>query len=189
MTSYPAPSPAGPPPGPAPRQKRSPAGKILIIIGAVILLGALVTGGILAFAGIGGVVKDASGSTVIDSGQGSVELTAGDVRTLYYDSSQGSPICTITGPDGAEPANGGFQSSTITVNGTEWRSLENFEVTASGEHEISCDGGPVMVAPPVSIGGIFAGVGGILLAVLGGGLGVLVLVVGIVLHVALKPKG
>lgn len=72
--------------------------------------------------------------------------------------------------------------SPSAVGSESWESFDGFTATADGTYTITCAGGTeVLAAPPVSVGGILAGVCGIFLGVGGGVLGVLLLVVGLIL--------
>src|SRR5699024_5563188 len=75
---------------------------------------------------------------------------------------------------------------TIGDGETTWVSVDSFTAEQAGDYEVTCDDAPVAVGPPVSIGGIFAGLGGILLAVLGGALGFLLLLLGVILLIVRK---
>lgn len=113
------------------------------------------------------------------SGTAAITLEAGEAVQLYVPTGQMPPACAAAPADRMGP--GPSQTSTVTVDGSEWESFDGFTATTDGQYEITCNGTTeVLVSPPVSIGGILAGVGGILLGVLGGGLGLL-LVAGLIL--------
>ncbi len=157
-------------------------GIVLTIVGALMAV-VCVGGGIaLGVVGIGGSVSKVSDGEVI-SGTGQVTLEADESLQLYRRQGDTPPSCTMQTPDGQPPASGTSQSSSITIQGDTWQSFDSFRTTASGDYVLSCTGGDVLVAPPLSIGGIFAGVGGILLAVFGGLGGLAFLAIGIVLWI------
>lgn len=187
MTAHPYPQPAGAPGEASAPRRRGSAGRILIVTGIVIALLSVLLGAVLAVLGFRDLFGGLAQNEVLPGGQGVITLEAGEQRSLYTQEGTPAPECTVLDPTGSEPAEGGIRSSTVTVDGASWVSFENFRATSAGEYEISCST-TVLVGPPVSIGGIFAGVGGIVAAGTGGGLGVLLIIIGAVLHVALKPK-
>lgn len=163
-----------PPPADAGRGMRK-AGKIVGIVGGIILVLSVVGGIILGVVGIGGTVSEVSDGEVI-SGTGQVSLQTDDERQLYKHQGDPTPSCTIRAPSGGEPGPGPSHSSSITSNSDSWTSFRGFTAEEAGDYTVTCDG-EVLVAPPLSISGILTGVGGILLAVFGG-LGGLALVIG-----------
>lgn len=182
----PSPYGAGPSPygaAPAPAKKPSKAPKILIIIGSVILGLSVIIGVVLAIIGFTGAASSMNELEVLDSGSGTITAEEGESLQIYAEEGAAIPSCEIDGPAvGA----GTSQSSTIGDGGTTWVSVDSFTAEQAGEYEITCDDGPVAVGPPVSIGGIFAGLGGILLAVFGGALGFLLLLLGVILLIVRK---
>ena len=79
-----------------------------------------------------------------------------------------APQCTIDGPSVGE---GTIQTSGFGNEGREWVSFDSFTAEEAGDYTIDCGGTPVMIGPPVSIGGIFGG----------GVLGFLLLMVGVII--------
>lgn len=174
------PAPGGPPPygtAPAPAKKPSKGPKILIILGSVVLALSVIIGVVLAVIGFGGAVSDLDDLEVFDSGSGTVTAEAGDSLQVYAEEGAPVPNCSIDGPAVGE---GTSQNSTAGTDEATWVSVDSFTAEEAGEYEISCDQGPIAVGPPVSIGGIFAGLGGILLAIGGGALGFLLLLIGVI---------
>ncbi|MBM9464024.1 hypothetical protein JL108_11245 [Aeromicrobium sp. YIM 150415] len=157
-------------------------GIVLTIVGALTAVVCVGGGVALGVIGIGGSVSKVGDGEVI-SGAGQITLEADEDLQLYRRQGDATPSCTMQTPDGEPPARGTSQSSSVTVHGDTWRSFDSFRTTTAGDYVLSCTGGDVLVAPPLSIGGIFAGVGGILLAVFGGLGGVALLVVGIILWI------
>lgn len=176
-----APSPQGF--APAPAKKPSKAPKILIILGSVILALSVVIGVVLAIIGFGGTVSGMNELEVFESGSGTVTAEAGESLQIYAEEGAPVPSCTIDGP--AVGAGTG-QSSTMNDGENSWVSVDSFTAEEAGEYEVSCGDTPIAVGPPVSIGGIFAGLGGIALAVFGGALGFLLLVIGVILLIMRK---
>lgn len=183
---------ATPASGPAPEftpvlaKKPSRAPKILMIIGGAILVLSVIIGVIITVLGIvsitGGDFEE------FPSGNGTFTAEQGDVVQLYAEEGTPAPTCTLYTPDGTEPEPGTDQTSSRTTEGTTWDSFDSVTAPATGEYEIDCVGTAVAVGPPVSIGGIFGTVGGILFAVGGGFLGFVLLAVGIVLWLLNRQK-
>lgn len=163
---------------PRPQKKPSKAPKILIILGAIVLVLSVVIGVVVAVIGLGGAFSTADELEVFDSGSGTVTAEAGESLQIYAPVGMGTPVCTVDGPSvGA----GTIQTSTITADGTDWASIDSFTAETAGDYAVECDSGPVAVGPPVSIGSIFAGLGGIFVAIGGGAVGIVLLLIGVVL--------
>lgn len=161
----------------APAKKPSKAPKILFILGGVILVLSVVIGAVIAYVGLSGAVSTVEELEVFESGSGTVTAEAGDSLQVYAEQGAPTPSCTIDGPAVGE---GTSQNSTAGTNEDVWVTVDSFTAEQAGEYEITCDQGPIAVGPPISVGGIFAGLGGIFLAIGGGGLGVLLLLIGVV---------
>lgn len=190
-TSQPAAQPYQHPAGPgspAPK-KKSKGPTILMILGGVILLLSLIVGIIMTVAGVGSAASSINDLEELPGGSGSVTLEEGDIFQLYSPAGATTPTtCSIMTPDGSEPGPGTSQSSTTTKDGVEWVSFASFEAPSSGEHQISCDSTPVAVGPPLSIGGIFGAIGGVLLGIFGGILGFLLLLAGLIWWLVTRKK-
>lgn len=171
--------------GQAPAKKPSKAPKILIILGAVLLALSLIIGVVLAVIGIGGVVGGTQDLEVFDSGSGTITAEEGESLQIFAEEGAPAPSCTVDGPSVGE---GTSQSSTIGIGGRSWVSVDSFTAEQAGDYTVTCGDSPIAVGPPVSIGGIFAGVGGILLAVFGGALGFLLLLIGVILVIVRKKR-
>lgn len=172
---------------PAPR-KKSKAPKILMILGGAILALSVILGVVLAVAGFGNVASGAGKLQVLESGSGTYSAEADESLQLYVDEGTPAPSCTVTAPSGEAAAPGTAQSSELGTGERTWVSFDSFTATEAGDYTIDCGGTPVAVGPPVSIGGIFAGIGGVLMGVFGGMLGFLLLIVGVILHFVSKKK-
>ncbi|ASK65292.1 hypothetical protein CFK39_04975 [Brachybacterium avium] len=168
---------------PAPAKKPSKAPKVLIVLGSVILALSVIIGVVLAVIGFGGTVSGMNELEVFDSGNGTVTAEAGESLQIYAEEGAAVPSCTIDGP-AVGPGTG--QSSTMGDGEHSWVSVDSFTAEEAGDYEVSCTEAPIAVGPPVSIGGIFAGLGGIALAIFGGALGLLLLVIGVVLLIVRK---
>lgn len=192
-TSPPPSSPLAPQPGgwqqagtqPAPAKKPSKAPKILIILGAVVLVLSVIIGIVVAVIGLGGAFSTADELEVFDSGSGTITAEAGESLQIYAPEGMGTPVCMVDGPSVGE---GTIQTSTITADGTNWASIDSFTAESAGDYTVDCDSGPVAVGPPVSIGSIFAGVGGIFLAIGGGAIGFVLLLIGVILVLVRRKR-
>ena len=172
-------APGGYPP-PTPPKDRSGMrlwGKILTAVGIVVLVASLAIGIALAVGGISQVVDQAEQAFVVDP-TGEQNYAAGETFALFTpESSAGDPSCEITGPAALERESG--VTTEFTYDGTQVRSFESFGVKESGTYSFTCS--DRVVVATIDLGGIFSGVGGVLLAVFGGGLGAVLLLIGIVL--------
>lgn len=176
-----------PPAVPPPRKDRAGMrrwGKILTLLGVVILVLSVAVGVILAVAGIGNVVDQADKAFQVDP-TAEQYYDAGDEFQLFSTSASNDvPACEITGP--AALASGTNTTTEFTFNGSGVESFDSFEVVESGTYSFRCDS-PAVVAS-LDASGIFSGVGGVLLAVFGGGLGGLLALAGIVLWIIAGRK-
>lgn len=176
----------GYPPPPPPRKDRAGMrrwGKILTLLGVLILVLSVTVGVVMAIAGIGNVADKAF--EVNPTAEQYYD--AGDEFQLFSSSStNGVPACEITGP--AALASGTNSTTEFTFDGSGVESFDSFEVVESGTYSFQCDS-PAVVAS-IDASGILSGVGGVLLAVVGGGFGGLLALVGIVLWIIAgrKPK-
>jgi hypothetical protein len=187
---YPAGGPQGMPGGSADTSTptgRTPGaglrkwGKILLILGVVLLALSVVLGVILAIVGFSKVADSTSDSTVF-VGEATVSLEGGTSQQLYSHADAGENSCTVTGADGSTPGDGSNQQSTFTSDGATWESFDSFTPATTQEYTITCTmPREVMVAPALSAGGIVGGVVGILVAALGGSLFFFVAIIGLVL--------
>ncbi len=161
-------------------------GKVLTWLGAALMLICVVVGVILAVNGFGKVADQTSQAFAIN-GSVTRHLDADTELTLYAPGtvsgpySDPLPTCAVTGP-GVERVST-MQSGSFTFDNTTVRSFAQYRITAAGDYVIDCGDGYAVGAPPLSLSGVFSGVGGVLLAVFGGGLGLLVTIVGIILWV------
>lgn len=177
------------------------AGTILLILGAVITLACVGAGAALAAVGF----KDAAdnfheiqtASTPIN-GTGVVTLQANDQRNLYAHSmttaSSGSsltpaPACTVTDPAGADVPLSTNTTISVTDNNEQLASFASFTAGQTGTYTIRCSGNQaVRLGKPLPMGQILSGVGGVLLAVLGGGFGFTLLIIGLVLYLVGRSR-
>ncbi|WP_246007638.1 hypothetical protein [Gordonia oryzae] len=89
------------------------------------------------------------------------------------------PSCAVNGP-GAQRRQSNSTYS-FTYRNTSVRSFAQYSITSSGVYTLDCGDSSIVGAPPVSVGGLFSGIGGILLSVFGGGFGLAVAITGLVL--------
>ena len=171
---------------PVPATKPSRAPKILMIIGGAILALSVIIGVVVAV--IGFVTALSSDFEEFPGGSGTFTAEQGEVIQLYAEEGTAAPTCTLYTPDGAQPEPGTNQNSNRSFGDTSWESFDSFTAPSSGEYEIDCAGTAVAVGPPVSIGGVFGAVGGILFAIGGGFLGFVLLAIGIVLWLLNRNK-
>lgn len=182
--SYNAPDPAQQPWQPAPAsgpKKTGRAPTILMIVGGVILVLSVIAGIVLAAIGIGSTVGGVNDIEVFDSGSGTIAAEEGEVVQLYAEEGTQTPVCQVAAPSADALGAGTSQTSTTTIDGTSWASFDSFTANTAGEYAIDCGGTPIAAGPPVSIGGIFGAVGGILLGVAGGFVGFVLLAIGVIL--------
>ena len=187
--------PAGRPPG----KRMRGVGRGLFWTGLALLLVSVAVGVIVAYMGFSRLAESAGDRQPVD---GSVQVTLQqNERRLYYvpaeaHQSTGSdgetdttytPLaqsnCTVEGPDAKEIQVHGTQQ--FTQNGRPHIADGGMIAHEAGTYTVTCSPTPadaeVVVAPPIAVGQIVGGVGGILIAVFGGlGFG-LVAVLGLIL--------
>ncbi|MDS1115795.1 hypothetical protein RD149_18770 [Gordonia westfalica] len=173
-----------PPPPPKDRKGMRLWGKILTVVGIVILVASVAIGVVLAVSGIGQVVDQAEQAFVVDP-RAEHRYDAGDTFALFRpDNTAATPSCEITGPAALE--RGSDVTAEFPYDGTQVQSFESFEVVEAGTYSFVCSDRVVVAS--IDIGGIFSGVGGVLLAVFGGGFGGVLMLIGIVLWVIAGRK-
>lgn len=158
-------------------------GKWLTWLGLAIAIICVVVGTIMAVAGFS-KLADVVNESFRVSGPTQYTATAGETLVLYYDGPDGTattPSCQIVGP--AQPTPGSVVDGEFTYNSETISPFLAWRFTESGSYTITCDQTGVVAGPQLPIGGILSGAGGVLLAVFGGGLGFLMLIIGIILWV------
>ncbi len=145
----------------------------------MILVASVAVGVVLAVSGISQVVDQADQAFVVDP-RAEHRYDAGDTFALFRppDNTAATPSCEITGPAALE------RGTDVTAefppyDGTQVRSFDSYEVVEAGTYSFLCS--DRVVVATIDLGGIFSGVGGVLLAVFGGGFGAVLLLIGIVL--------
>jgi hypothetical protein len=169
----------------APGRAPSRAPRILIVIGSVILALSVIIGIVLAVVGLGDAAGSADDLEQFPSGAGTVVAEDGDSLQIYVPEGFPPPTCDVVGPAVGE---GTSQSSSVGAGGTTWASVHSFTAEAAGEYSIDCGDLPIAVGPPVSILGVFAGIGGILLGLGGGFLGFVLLALGVILLLVRRSR-
>lgn len=168
--------PQTPPGRPAPRRGTGFLRAAAIIIGIAVLVGGLSVG-------FGAFRLNDRGLTPIPESGLEYEMSDGEAVSIYSlyrdEATEAEHECTVTDAAGNEVAHrfaGSHQRNDYIAYGA-WKP------TTGGTVTIECPtGGSYMAGPPLSFGGIFALVGGLLFLVFVGGLGGVLLIVGIVLR-------
>lgn len=173
----------------APAATRSKAPVVLIVVGVVILLLSVIIGVVMAFMGLGDAMSTIDEMDVLEGGSGTITAESGEVLQLYVEAGAMAPACHVVGPSPDSVGEGTFQTSSVSTGQAAWESFDSFTAEDAGEYTIDCAGTTVGVAPPVSIGSIFSGVIGILLAIGGGMLGFLLLAIGVLLLILRRRRG
>ncbi|PWH06633.1 hypothetical protein DEO23_06710 [Brachybacterium endophyticum] len=174
----PATNPGAKPPGTGMKK----AGLILLILGIIgFVIGVVVL--VVSIIGVVGVAKKVADESTTFTGTTTLQLEAGKDMQAYKVQGESTPSCIIVGADGTEPETGTISASSSTpADGQQWESFGSFTAKTTQEYSITCDGDQeVMVAPPLSVGGILGGVGGIVASVFVGVVGFLLVVTGVVL--------
>lgn len=173
----------GQPPQPAKPRK---APKILMITGGVMMVIGIALA-ILLGSGIASSIPDDSEITRIGSG------ATVDVRehTLLYRPDGAAVNCRINGPAGVEPdLNYTGPGMSFTHGG---RLYEAFGQLGGddgpwGQYRVTCDNSDVIAAPPLDAGALGGGVLGIIGGVFLGGIGLILLIVGLIMHFVGRNK-
>lgn len=136
-----------------------------------------------------------SNSAELLDGSATVALTQGAERTLYVTGGLIAPgelvptpvdqiSCTITGPSGEVPFDRlADQGKRVGIDTTLARLqvVGTFRAQDTGEHELSCEGRGVVVAPEIGAASAIARLGGLVLGSLGTFLGLTMVLIGGVL--------
>lgn len=168
-------------PAPTHSAKARTIGTVLAIVGAGILVIAVVLGGSMALKGFG-AMRAINAQAVDVGGTTTHDFTGGEVMQIYVPENQMPGQCSVVGP--ADPALGPNVSSTVTMKGQEYSSMAGFEITTAGTYTLTCSNDEAVMAPPVSFGGILGMIGGIFITVIGLILGLVMLGFGLRLRMA-----
>lgn len=170
---------------PKPKSKMPLIGKVLTFVGA----------GIVALTIIGGIIMTIAGASSLSAfsdeairvnGTTSQFFEAESEWQVYAPEDSGFTSCTITGP--TPVSKGTNQTSSYSFDGRTYESIDGFSVREAGTYSITCNQPDVIIAPPLSAGGVFSTVGGILIAVFGGLLGVGLTILGIILWIVGRKR-
>jgi hypothetical protein len=192
---HPHPGFSGPPPG----KRMRGIGRVLFWIGLVLVLASVTVGVIVAVMGFSRVAESAGNRIPVDgSAQVSVQQNErrlffvpaeahhstgsdGETDTTYTPLAESN--CTVEGPSAEELQVSGTHQ--FTENGRPNIADGGFIAREAGTYTVTCSPTPadaqVTVAPPIAVGQIVGGVGGVHIAVFGGlGFGLLT-VLGLIL--------
>lgn len=139
---------------------------------------------------IGGIVPSLDQSTRV-SGPTTVTLTGSDTLILYAPTGM-MPTCDILGPTSQVPSiDLGTTHYAFTVGGVTYESIARLGGPGEpgGEYVVECQEEGLILAPPLNVGGIVAGVLVLLGAIGAGVLGGTLLIVGLVLWLAGRRHG
>ncbi|WP_146004298.1 hypothetical protein [Brevibacterium luteolum] len=170
---------------PKPKSKMTLIGKILTFIGAGILALTIIGGIIMTIAGVSSL-SGFSDEAIRVNGTTSQFFEAESEWQVYAPEDSGFTSCTITGP--TPVGKGTNQTSSYSFDGRTYESIDGFSVREAGTYSITYNQPDVIIAPPLSVGGIFSTVGGILIAVFGGLLGVGLTILGIILWIVGRKR-
>ena len=170
---------------PKPKSKMPLIGKVLTFVGAGIVALTIVGGIIMTIAGASSL-SAFSDEAIRVNGTTSQFFEAESEWQVYAPEDSGFTSCTITGP--TPVSKGTNQTSSYSFDGRTYESIDGFSVREAGTYSITCNQPDVIIAPPLSVGGIFSTVGGILIAVFGGLLGVGLTILGIILWIVGRKR-
>lgn len=157
-------------------------GKWLTWSGLLIAVFCVAVGVVLAVRGFSTISDVTDRAVTIQSAPTPYLAESGDVIVLYSrsDTAAPAPSCSFD-PGTVEPRPD--PDTSLTYEGGSIGSFAAYRATADGVYYIDCHGANVVAAPPVSVRGVLSGAGGVMLAVFGGGLGALLLIVGVILWI------
>lgn len=175
------------------RLRRS--GRQLVRLGTVLTVLSLVVALIAGWATRSLLDHLQSNSAELLDGSATVSLTQGSERTLYVTGGLIAPgelvptpvdqiSCTVTGPSGEVPFESlADQGKRVGIDTTLARLqvVGTFQAQDTGEHDLTCDGLGVVVAPEIGAASAIARLGGLVLGSLGTFLGLTMVLIGGVL--------
>ena len=169
--------------GPPPTKNRSGmrrAGKWMTWIGVIILVGCVAAGVVLAVFGFGKVASQTDNVFEINT-TATRSFSAGDSLQLFAgEDASRRPNCRFDGP--APVQSGPDVTSTIHHDGQSIETFRTVTIPVDGSYTITCDE-QTFAAPALTGRQVFAAAAGLLIAILGGGFGFLLTIIGIVLWV------
>ncbi|GAA4746209.1 hypothetical protein [Gordonia alkaliphila] len=155
-------------------------GKWLTWSGLAIAVVSVIVGIVLAVIGLGKVADTVNESFRVNGP--TTHVAEANSSLWLYSASTGIavPSCTAAGPATVQqstmPSDASFDFNTDTVT-----MFGKLHFPEAGTYTIDCDSVGVVAGPEISTSSIVTGAGGVLLAVFGGGLGGLLLVIGVIL--------
>ncbi|MGY5765672.1 hypothetical protein ACXET9_10770 [Brachybacterium sp. DNPG3] len=180
---------AGPPQQPAGLRNNSGSPKILVIIGVVVVVLGLGAGAAIAVVASMSLARQGGAIVEHAEGVGTVVAEEGDLIVLYKESGARSPVCTAVGPeDGSVGPSDSSHYYYYSDDEHSWDSFGSFRAEDAGEYTVDCDGEPFAIGPPVSAIGVIGLAGGVLVALLGGIVGGLFLVIGVILSLVGRKR-
>lgn len=170
----------------APPKPPSKAPKVLIVIGAV-LLAVAVACGIVFATQIGSLIPKPDSFVHVD-GPTSVDITGDEMKVIF--TSDPSVSCDVTSPGAAQPDIWLDQPMQFESEGISFEAIGKIggPGEVSGTYLIECDGPGVIIAPPLSVGGIGMAVLAAVVGGFAGVLGLILLIVGLVLRAGQKKR-
>ncbi|MCG7308346.1 hypothetical protein [Brachybacterium sp. ACRRE] len=170
----------------APGRGMRKAGKILLIVGAIITVLALAAG--IALTAFGAKSYDAADTdSTIFVGATTLDLEAGTTYQVYVHADAEDSTCTATAADGSTSEPGTPDGATFDDSYDDsWKSASAFTVPTDGSYEVACTPAENEVEVGTEPGsdsrsGALTALGGIAVLAIGTPLGVLLLIVGLVL--------
>ncbi|MDL9937941.1 hypothetical protein QSJ18_14400 [Gordonia sp. ABSL1-1] len=181
--SYEPQSPPGhyPPPGPPQRRDRTRlrnAGKWMTWIGVTLLVVCVAVGATLAIIGFSKIAGQVDELFPVDPTARHVVAAGDSLQMFTFDDAARDPHCSYRGP-GQVMAGPNVETS-FGYHGRQLRTFDVVRFPVAGTYTIVCDG-PAFAAPALKSGQILMGVVGLLLAIFGGGFGMLLIVVGLLM--------
>lgn len=172
--------------GDLPGTRRRKYGRVMVWVGAILIVLALVAGTLLGWQ-IYRTVQALDESEPVN-GTLTMELAAGDDRTVYQSEGANQGECVVTGPDGTELDLTREATLRGSSGGATYVNTGTFTAETSGTHEITCDGPTALVGPAIdarwavgSVFGIIAAIGALLV-------GGLILIVGVIIGIIGKRE-
>lgn len=171
-------------PGPGPQQwqqhqqqpaKKKRLGPVLMIIGAIIGVLAIVAG---ILGGIGGIAGAIPSEDEMHAVTQPLQVTLSDDQEMGLWGEAGSGVTCSVLDEAGEMANMQGTSESITLNDLQLRSIGKW--SGAGTYTVECDGEGGYVGPPLGVGALVGGVGGIIGAVFLGIIGGTLFIVGLI---------
>lgn len=181
-------------PGPGPQQwqqhqqhqqpaKKKRLGPVLMIIGAIVgVLGVVL--GILG--GVGGIASAMPSEDEVHAVTQPLQVTLSDDQEMGLWSEAGSGVGCRVLDEAGEMVDIRGTSETVTLRDLQLHSIGKW--SGAGTYTVECDGEGGYVAPPLGVGALLGGVGGILGAVFGGIIGGTLFIVGLIVWLIQRKR-